>query len=414
MYSRNLKSKLEEALKRSPVLLLTGARQTGKTTLMKEIGTEKGYNYVSFDQSAAIQAAQEDPEGFIGGLKKPVILDEVQRAIEFFLPIKADVDEQRIAGRYCLTGSANPLLLARIGDSLAGRMELYSLYPLSQGELINKKEDFIAAVFNEPILFFEGEGISREELCAKLATGGYPMAQGIGEKGRAHMFGSYITSILERDVRDISNIVAFRELENILELLAIRVANLHNISDISRSTNLPHTTLTRYIALLESLFLINFLPPWGKNLTDRLVRSPKVYLVDSGLLTYLLHINEKKMLMDPRQTGNIFENFVVSELIKQATWSEQSVRLFHFRSQKGAKVDIVLEDTMGTIVGIEVKYNDSITSSDFKGLHYLRELAGDKFLKGVVLYTGKTTIPFGKDLFALPIDSLWHLAGRNT
>ena len=294
MYSRNLKSKLEEALARSPVLLLTGARQTGKTTLMKEIGKEKGYNYVSFDQSAAIHAAQEDPEGFIRGLKKPVILDEVQRAAEFFLPIKVDVDEQRIPGRYCLTGSANPLLLPRIGDSLAGRMELYSLYPLSQGELINKKEDFIASVFNDPILFFEGKGISREELCAKLATGGYPMAQGIDEKGRAQMFGSYITSILEKDVRDISNIGAFRELENILELLAIRVANLHNISDISRGTNLPHTTLTRYIALLESLFLIDFLPPWGKNLTDRLVRSPKVYLVDSGLLTYLLHINREK------------------------------------------------------------------------------------------------------------------------
>ena len=229
-----------------------------------------------------------------------------------------------------------------------------------------KKEDFIAAVFTEPLLFFESEGISRKELCRKMATGGYPMAQEIDEKGRIEIFGSYVTSILERDVRDISNIVASRELETILELLAIRVANLHNISDISRGTNLPHTTLTRYIALLESLFLIDFLPPWGRNLTDRLVRSPKVYLVDSGLLTYLLHINEKKLLMDPRQTGSIFENFVVSELIKQATWSEHSVRLFHFRSQKGAEVDIVLEDTMGNIVGIEVKYSDSITSSDLK------------------------------------------------
>ncbi len=409
MYKRNLSEKIEKALLRSPVVLLTGARQTGKTTLMKELGERKNYHYLSFDATTTRTAAQNDPEGFIASLTKPILLDEVQRVPEIFLPIKIDVDTHKTPGMYALTGSANPLLIPRVGDSLAGRMLIYTLYPLSQGEIRNRRDDFIDKIFEPESISYRSSGINREELSKMITIGGYPGAQNLDEAERSEFFDSYLTSILERDVRDISNIVAFPELQTILKTLATRVGNLHNIADVSRGTKLPYTTLRRYIALLQSVYLIDFLPPWSTNFGSRLVHSPKAYVVDSGLLAFLLHVNEELVFSHPSLLGPLLENFVVTELIKQRTWSKRPVHLSHFRTAIGEEVDIVIEDASGNLIGIEVKASHTVTSSDFRGMNSLKDKAKKKFRKGIVLYTGQDTIPFARDLFAVPIDALWLL-----
>ena len=407
MIKRNIQEKLEEALLRSPVVLLTGARQTGKTTLMKQIGQEKNYTYVSFDDIRFLSAAKNDPIGFIAGLKKPVILDEVQRVPEIFLAIKQDVDENRTPGMYILTGSANPLLIPKLGDSLAGRMEIFTLYPLSQGELAGIKEKFIDTIFNNQ-LPTSSTVLPKEELYEKMSKGGYPLVQDFDESGRESWFNGYIVTILQRDVKDISNITGISDLPLVLHLLATRVANLLNVAELSRATQIPVSTLDRYLTLLQTVYLIHLQQPWFANLGNRLVRAPKINFVDTGLLSFQLgiHVHENSII-EGRMIGPILENFVVGELYKQMGWSSMRVKLYHFRTAQGFEVDVVLENAAGQIVCIEIKKSSTVIAEDFKGLKYIQELTGNKFVAGIVLYTGTEHIPFGQKLFALPIQSLW-------
>ena len=229
-YIRNIKKNLEEALDFSPVVLLIGARQTGKSTLIKEIAQERGYSYYTFDNLSLFASAKKDPEGFILGLTKPAILDEVQRIPEIFLPIKLDLEDNRIAGRYALTGSANPLLLPTLGDSLAGRMSIFELYPLSQGELVRIKEDFITLVYgdNQPAT----QKLSKKELIQKMMVGGFPPVQGATSSQRELWFDDYIRTILTREVTDLSRIEGLLELPQLMQLLAARAGTMLNVSDL--------------------------------------------------------------------------------------------------------------------------------------------------------------------------------------
>jgi predicted AAA+ superfamily ATPase len=406
MFKRNIRAHVEKALQRSPVVLLTGARQTGKTTLMKQIGKENEYHYVTFDDIRFLSAAQSDPIGFIEGLKKPVILDEVQRIPEIFLAIKHDVDENRQPGRYALTGSANPMLIPRLGDSLAGRMEIFNLFPLSQGELLGRYELFIDKIFNQDIPRVS-EITTKTDIYTKMNTGGYPVVQNIDAKARESWFNSYVTTLLQRDVKDIANIVGLSELPLLLKLLATRAGTLLNVAELSRTSGISTTTLHRYLVILKALFLIDFQLPWSSNLGKRLVKAPKVNLVDSGILSFLLGIDIAAPHIDGRILGPIVENFVVSELCKQITWNQTRVQLFHSRTVTGIEVDILLEDASGRIVCIEIKNSSTVTAQDFKGLKYMQELIGDKFVQGIVLYMGDQHIPFGARMHALPMNTLW-------
>lgn len=400
MFKRNLSEKLAKALKRSPVVLLMGPRQSGKTTLMKEIC--KGYNYISFDDLRFLNAAKLDPMGFIKNLEKPVILDEVQRVPEIFLTIKQEVDNNRVSGQFALTGSAHPLLIPKLGDSLAGRMEILKLYPLSQGEINGIKENFIDASF----LDLKISNLNPiKNLYNKILVGGYPTVQDIDQEDRDAWFESYVTTMLERDIKEISQISDIGDLHLLLSLLATRTSNLINISELSRASGIPHTTLSRYLDLLEIIFFISFQPAWSSNLTKRLVKSPKLLLVDSGLLCFLLGTNLSTK--NHPILGQILENFVVNELKKQATWNQTRIKMFHFRSTSGTEVDIILEDYAGNLVGIEIKNSATVGPKDFKGLRALKDSVKNKLLKGFVIYTGDQIIPAGDNLFALPIYTLW-------
>ncbi len=407
-FKRNITSKLEKAVLRSPVILLTGARQTGKTTLIKHIGKNKNYSYVTFDDLRFLSAAKNDPIGFIQGLEKPVILDEVQRVPEIFLAIKHDVDENRELGRFILTGSANPLLIPRLGDSLAGRMEILELLPLSQGELLGLQESFIDTAFDKNHIYpLTKNALTKTDLYHKIIQGGYPLVQNMNDEGREAWFNSYITTILQRDVQDLANISGLSELPHLLKLLATRVGNLINVAELGRSTGISSTTLHRYITLLETVFLVVFQPPWHTNVGKRLTKSPKTYLVDTGLLSFLLDLRIDKAISDYRFIGSILENFIFNELQKQLTWNSMRIKLYHFRTVTGIEVDIILENQAGALVGIEIKNSETVTAHDFKGLQYLQAETGESFMKGIVLYNGSQVVPFGKDLYALPISFLW-------
>lgn len=414
MYKRHLRPKLEMALKRSPAVLVTGPRQSGKTTLIKEIGIEHNYSYTNFDDIMSLSAASYDPIGFIKNLPKPAILDEVQRAEPgLFLTMKKDIDEHRTAGRYALTGSTNPLLVPNLTNAFVGRMEILQLMPLSVSELRNQESFFIDSIFEADFNphDFTRESLSKEELYQLMLTGGFPAIQNCSESDRIAWFHSYITTILERDVQELAHIEKLTRLPNLLKLLAIRVGNLLNVADLSKNNqDLSRTTIHRYIALFQKLFLVYICQPWSGNLENRLIKTPKVIFYDSGLLSFLLNLDMQRALSDPQSMGFILENFVITELIKHETWNTTRVQLYYMRTASDIEVDIVLEDASGNIVGIEVKHSSTINASDFKALKYLKDKTRDRFIRGIVLYLGSDAVPFGENLWALPITQLW--AGR--
>jgi uncharacterized protein len=409
MLIRNITPKIIEALADTPVVMLNGARQTGKSTLAKSLISDKHVGrYVTLDDATALAAAKHDPAGFISGLGESTVIDEIQRAPELFVAIKADVDRNRTPGRYLLTGSANVLLLPRLSESLAGRMEIFTLWPLSQGEFVGVREKFIDILFSEKLP--SGESLSADtktSVIERAIRGGYPEAAArSSESRRRAWFGSYISTILQRDVRDIANIDGLTAMPRLLSMLATRSPSLFNYSELSRSTGLPQSTLKRYMALFETIFLIDHLPAWYSNLGKRLVKTSKLVMNDSGLLTTLLAVDAARLENTPL-CGAVIENFVIMELKKQISWSDTRPAIFHYRTQTGQEVDVVLEDTAGRIVGIEIKSAKSVGGQDFRGLQSLAEAVGNNFLRGIVLYSGSEMVSFGSNLLAMPIDSLW-------
>jgi hypothetical protein len=391
----------------TPVVLLTGARQTGKTTLAQAMAAGSGARYFTLDDSATLALAAGDPSGFIRNLPGPVVLDEIQKAPSLFPAIKLAVDQDRRPGRFLLTGSANVMTLPRLSESLAGRMEVIPLYPFSAGELAGAAEGFVPRLFAGAIGSLK-QAPASEDIAARLTRGGYPEAiQREAEDRRAAWFASYISTILQRDVRDLARVDALHSLPNLLKLLAARASGLLNLADVGRDAGLPHTTLTRYLALMETVFLVHRLPAWSRNLGQRLVKAPKLHLVDTGLACHLLGANSQRLSEDRPLLGRVLESFVVGELRRQISWTDSRTALYHFRTATGSEVDVLLEQPDGSVAGIEVKASATVGSSDFTALKALRDQLGQSFRAGVVLYLGDQIVPFGDKLWLAPMPALW-------
>lgn len=407
MIQRNIEDAIRLALSDTPVVLLNGARQTGKTTLAQAVAATTGAQYLTLDDAATLALAAGDPAGFVRNLSGSVVLDEVQKAPDLFPAIKLAVDRNRQPGRFLLTGSANVMTLPRLSESLAGRMEVIPLYPLSAGELAGQREGFVPRLFDGTLAAAPPMGAA-DDLPARLVRGGYPEAiQRDAEDRRARWFASYVSTILQRDVRDLARVEALSALPNLLKVLAGRASGLLNLADVGRDAGLPHTTLTRYLALLETVFLVHRLPAWSPNLGKRLVKAPKLHLVDTGLACHLVGADSRRLSDDRALLGRLLETFVVGELRKALSWSDPQTTLYHYRTAVGSEVDVILERPDGSVAAIEVKASHTVAAADFTALRALHDSLGSLFRTGVILYSGDQLIPSGDKLWLVPLPFLW-------
>ena len=408
-YPRLSETLLREALEDTPVILIHGSRQCGKTTLATEVGQQLGYQYFTFDDDNQCQAAKTDPIGFVQSLPEYCILDEIQRVPELFTAIKNSVDKNRKPGRFILTGSANVLLLPKLADSLAGRMEIIRLRPLAHAELAGQTPQFFQQLFAND--FGPASNQSQyprlgEKLASLIVAGGYPAALARAtEKRRSSWYRDYITTLVQRDVQELARIQKLDVLPRLLALSAGQTARLFNASDLASPFSVSRPTIREYLTLLEQVFLIEQLLPWHNNRLSRLIKTPKLHLADTGLASALLGINSKTLWQDKCLLGQLLETFIYQELRKYGDWHEQTLNFFHFRNRDKVEVDIVIEQG-NQIAGIEVKAAATVTSKDFKGLNKLKAAIGTAFTAGVVFYDGESIIPFGDKLFAVPISLL--------
>lgn len=414
MIQRQIQPHILLAFGDTPAIFLNGARQTGKSTLVRSlIAAGHPATYLSFDDLTTLHAARTDPQGFVAGLPRFVALDEVQRVPEILLPIKAAIDSDRAGsvGRFLLTGSANILLLPNLADSLAGRMEIFTLYGLAEMEIEPREREYswIEAAFSGNVSDCIPKtplqsALSLEE---RLCRSGFPEVLGRAQASRrSAWFSSYISTMLERDVRDLARIDSVTHLPRVLSLCAARTSSILNFSEFSRTTQLPQTTLKRYMNLLTMLFFIIELPAWSVNFGKRLTKAPKLYVADTGLAAYLLGADVSRLRENRMLFGQLLETFVVMELKKQNSWLETPVRMFHLHAQSGLEIDIILENFLGEIVAVEVKATSSVSGNDSKSLRTFAALQGDKLKAGILLYQGETVVPLGEKLWAVPISSL--------
>lgn len=409
LYPRFIEPRLLEALADTPVVLIHGPRQSGKTTLARTIGEARDYVYFSFDDEVLLSAATTDPAGFVGDLPERAILDEVQRAPGIFASLKSAVDRQRVAGRFLLTGSANVLLVPALADSLAGRMGIIRLHPLTQSELAGRAPRFLDLLFACAFKPRKSERLGKV-LADIVAAGGYPDALARqGARRRQAWYRDYVEALVQRDVRDLARIASLDALPRLLTLAAGQTARLINVSDLASPFQLSRPTIRDYVTLLERVFLLEELPSWHSNRLSRLVKAPKLHIGDTGVACALLGLDADGLRADRKLLGQLLETFVFQELRRQASWHEDPFRFHHFRDKDGVEVDIVLERGGGQIAGVEVKSSATVTAADFRGLRKLKDAAGKRFAAGIVLYDGEASAGFGEGFHAVPIRNLWEV-----
>ena len=409
--NRHIRSKLLKALEVSPVVFLNGPRQAGKSTLVQAIA-KKEYpaEYVTFDSTTQMAAAANAPTSYLKERKGALIIDEVQLVPEIFRALKVVVDELRqehgskLKGRFLLTGSANIMALPKLSDPLVGRMNILTLYPISSAEALGGQGDFIERLFKKD---FEADS-GKNKLSDVIRASTFPEISGADIHERTTWFDGYLTTILQRDVRALAEIEKLSTLPNLLRILASRAGGLINDADIARDAGLNHVTSRNYKTLLKMLFLTFECAPWYRNIGKRLVKSPKGYMTDTLLLCHLLQYELRDLETNrPQLFGHVLENFVATELLKLITFRDDKMDLFHFRTSDDKEVDFVLEKPNGQLTAVEVKKSDNVSKSDFKGLEELQRITGDDFVCGVVIYRGKDVVPFGQNLWAVPISNLW-------
>lgn len=403
---RNSEKQLREALEDTPVVIIAGPRQSGKSTLAQHIAGGH-WSYLTLDDTNTLNVALDDPMGLLKRSKAPTIIDEIQRAPELLRTIKLIVDRDRQPGRFLITGSADILAIPRSSESLAGRSEIVPLLPLSQTEIVGRPPKFISAVFNGDVPESK-EILDEQQLVSRILAGGFPEVIKRNTPGRQQQWcRAYLEAVIQRDIRDISEIRKVRELPHLLAVLAACSGQMVNQHDIAQKIGLDGKTVNSYIAVFEQLFLIRHLPAWHRNTLKRLVKKPKLHFTDTALLASVSEITQTLIEQDRQVLGPLLETFVFTELQKQMTWQDRRMTLSHYRDKDKVEVDFVLENGRSQVVGVEVKSASTVHSGDFGGLRKLASICGDNFCMGIVLYTGEEVLSFGNQQFAAPVDSLW-------
>lgn len=406
-HPRYLQQQVLDALGDTPVVCILGPRQVGKTTLARQLQPERPY--ISFDDATLLAAARYDPMGFVAGLPDRVILDEVQRAPELLPAIKLFVDNDRRPGRFILTGSANLLLLPGVQESLAGRMEVIYLNPLSEQEKHHSRHSLLESLLTgqlKPAISSIQPPVAG--IAEAVVRGGYPEPNTRTEPRARQWYRQYLNAIIQRDVQDIANIRDSDELLRLLKLIALRTGSLINISNLTQDIGLQRDTVGRYLSVLERLFLIRTLPAWHRNASKRLIKAPKIHIVDSGLGCALINLTTADWHRPENGFGGVLESFVVQQLICQAGWVDNELRFSHYRDKDQFEVDLVIEQD-DRLWGVEIKKSASVQGKDGRGLARLAEQAGRSWQGGILLYTGTSTLPLAgiPNAFAVPMDQLW-------
>ena len=406
-YPRWIAPRIAEALLDTPVVLLSGPRQAGKTTLVRQMAGQ-GLRYLTLDDELTLMSAREDPVGMIRSLDRAVI-DEIQRAPGLLLAIKKSVDEYRRPGRFLLTGSANLMALPAVADSLAGRMETLSLLPLSQSEIEGHASNWIDSAFAGSVPATHAPALGAD-LVERVLRGGYPEAVSrASEKRRVAWARQYMDAILQRDVRDVASIDKLDQLPRFLRALAQTAGQMCNYTQLGGQCGLDGKTAARYVGVFEQMYLLRRVDVWARNRLNRVVKTPKLQFVDSGLLAMLQDLGSVAVQQDRSRFGHVLESFVFGELLKHTTTAQGDYALMYYRDADKVEVDVVIENAAGQLVGVEVKAAATVRDSDLRGLRKLASLAQGQFKMGVLLYDGSETLPLGDGIWAAPLSSLWGL-----
>ena len=406
-FPRHLTAQLVRALSETPVVCLLGPRQSGKTTLVRTLSRA----YVSLDDENLLRTAKQDPAGFVGALPDPVTIDEVQLAPALLRAIKVSVDNDRRAGRFLLTGSANLLLLPKLSESLAGRMEVLHLQPFCEAEKERQPGGFLGAFLRGEIApaILGGDEVPITGIAARMVAGGYPEPFGRTPAGAARWHRNYLTSIIARDISQIARVRDAREVSRLLELLSHRTAALLNVSGLGGDLGHDRKTVEHYLAILERLFLLRTLPAWHRSGANRLIKASKTHLIDTGLAATLAGLREQDWNLRRDRFGCLLESFVLQQLVAQAGWTDPDLRFWHYRDKDQVEVDVVItrgEETWG----VEVKASATTASSDARGLRRFAELAGPRFRGGALFYSGSSTLPTSDPrILAIPLSRLWDM-----
>ena len=409
VFRRHAHEPLLTALSDTRVVVLLGARQVGKSTLARTVAAEvAGMDIASLDDRTLRAAANADPKGFLASRRRPVLIDEIQRAPDLLLEIKDVVDHDQRPGQFLLTGSANILTAPKIREALTGRAEYLTLWPLSQAEIAGSELNFVDALLAGEPPRVAGAPVGRDAFVEIVARGGYPEARLKEPARRRTWYRDYIRSLVERDLRDISDASKLEQIPRLLRLIASQAANLFVPSGIGGKMKLDKETVTAYTRLLETIYVAQRVQAWTPGIGRREIQHEKIYVVDSGLMAYLLGANEQRIRTDDQITGKILENFVAMEIARLTEASESQPRQYHYRQQGGRdKIDIVLEAPSSEIAAVEVKAAATVDPSDYRALAKLRDARGSSFIAGVVFYTGPTTLVLTDRIWAVPISGLW-------
>ena len=406
-YPRFLDARLLESVADTPVTLIHGPRQSGKTTLVQRFAERHDYRYVTFDNDDEVAAAEYDPIGYVARLGPHAVLDEVQRVPRLFTSIKAAVDSDRRPGRFIMTGSANVLMVPHLADSLAGRMGILRMRPLSQSELFGHPSSFLDEIFTNS---FRASRVERlgDQLASLMTQGGYPEAVRRPPERAAEFLRDHIETQIQRDVRALAQVRNLQTIPALLRQVAAYTAQLANTSRFATDLRIKRDTVDKHLTLLENIFVIDRLPAWSPSEAKRAAKTPKLHIADSGVAAALLERDSADLNADREYFGHLLESFVLSELRAQSTWQERRTAFHHFRDSNQNEVDIVLERGPHRVAGIEVKASASVSAKDFRGLRKLRDIAGDSFKAGAVLYDGTAGYQYEENLWALPIRTLWE------
>ena len=405
LYPRLIEARVAEALTDTPVVLIAGPRQAGKTTLVRQMA-DQGLRYLTLDDELTQLAAKEDPVGMIRSLDRAII-DEIQRAPQLLLAIKKTVDEDRRPGRFLLTGSANLMALPNVADSLAGRMETLTLLPLSQSEMQGTTLNWLDSAF-AGVLPKVSTPLVGDALVEAVLRGGYPEAVSRDTSRRRTSWArQYVAAIIQRDVRDVAGVDRLDQLPRFLRALAQISGQMCNYSRLGGQVGIDHKTAARYVGVFEQMYLLKRVEVWARNRLNRIVKTPKIQFLDSGLLSTLMGLTPATAKQDRSLFGHVLETFVYGELLKHATTADDDYQLLYYRDHDQFEVDVVVENSGGQLIGVEIKASASIGTSDMRGLKRLASVAGDRLKLGVILYDGTETLPLGNGLWAAPISTLW-------